>query len=96
METFAGWINDQGEIVGNYDDGSGTTHGSLRTESNFSAIDFPVRFRSTARFGIRLRTGKSDLYDDSNGITHGFSLLASKLSTVDFRQLIRYAGHSGE
>jgi uncharacterized membrane protein len=80
----AGDINDQGQIIGNYGDPAGNTHGFLLSAGKFTAIDFPGAFSLTFPTGITANGEIVGTYDDSNGTTHGFTLIASKFCTVDF------------
>jgi probable HAF family extracellular repeat protein len=84
VDTVAGGINDRGQIVGNYDDVSGITHGFLLSAGSFSTIDFPGALDLTAPSGITANREIVGFFDDGNGALHGFTLIASNFSTEDF------------
>jgi uncharacterized membrane protein len=76
MGTVAGDINDQGQIVGNYGDAAGNTHGFTLSAGKFTTIDFPVALSTTAPSDINANGEIVGFYDDSNGSIHGFTLTA--------------------
>jgi probable HAF family extracellular repeat protein len=73
LETHAWKINAHGQIVGNYQDSSGTFHVYLRRQGAFTSIDFPHAVRTIA-LGINTRGHIVGLYEDTSGNTHGFLL----------------------
>jgi uncharacterized membrane protein len=65
-------INPQGEIVGDYKDPSGLSHGFLRdAEGEFTSLDFPGSQATIAR-GINARDEIVGRYVAADGVTHGF------------------------
>ena len=80
---MAGGINDRGQIVGNFSDASGISHGFLLSAGNFMTIDFPGALDDTAAFGITANGEIVGFYDDSNGVIHGFTLIAGNFNNVD-------------
>lgn len=68
-------INPRGEIVGNYTDSSGVTHGYLLNATGFTTLDYPNATMTQLR-GINARGDIVGFYFDAHGALHG--LLASK------------------
>src|SRR5262249_16423992 len=62
--TQALGINPRGDIVGQYDDAEGVTHGFLLSGGQFTSFDFPGATRTTA-FGINPRGDIVGLYRSS-------------------------------
>jgi uncharacterized membrane protein len=82
-------INDVGEIVGRYEDGTGKTHGFLLSAGNFTSIDYPhpdVAF--TVAAGINPRGDIVGQYrlaaEDENRVRHGFLSHEGTFTTIDF------------
>lgn len=73
--TEATGINNLGQIVGDFFDASGNTHGYLLSMGNFSTIDFPGAFSLTHAEGINSH-GEIVGFHDSNDQLHGFKLTA--------------------
>jgi uncharacterized membrane protein len=77
MATRAGGINSEGEIVGSYDDASGTTHGFLLSHRKFTTIDDPNADPTqggTFAWGISPSDTVVGSYFDSSGNPHAFLL----------------------
>ena len=68
--TSGDGINNRGQLVGNYVDGAGTTHGFLYSDGNFTTIDYPGATLTAAR-AINNRGEIVGAYQDASG-THGF------------------------
>src|SRR5947209_17255863 len=68
--TFALGINARGDIVGQYDDRNGVTHGFLLRKGLFSTIDFP-RASSTLARAINARGDIVGTSTDVAGVNHG-------------------------
>jgi probable HAF family extracellular repeat protein len=69
--TGASGINDHGQIVGFYDDVSGTEHGFLLDRGIFTTIDVPGA-TSTHALGINAHAQIVGLFTDAGGTVHGF------------------------
>jgi probable HAF family extracellular repeat protein len=69
--TYARGINDAGQIVGLYEDSSGTQHGFLYSGGKYTTIDDPLGTVDTAAFGINDAGQIAGYYQDSSG-QHGF------------------------
>ena len=70
--TFPIAINDLGEAVGEYVDGSNTVHGFARAaDGAFTTIDPPGSI-STIAYGINLGRAITGAYLDNNFVGHGF------------------------
>jgi probable HAF family extracellular repeat protein len=81
--TTAAGINARGDIVGNYVDSAGVTHGLLLREGVFSTIDYPGVTLTAAR-GINARGDIVGRVLDSSGGEHGFLLRDGSFSQVDY------------
>jgi len=79
IETFATGINARGDIVGQFVDGSGLTHGYLLSKGSFHVVDVPGALETRAR-GINSRGEIVGSY--SGG--HGFLLSGRNFRTFDF------------
>jgi uncharacterized membrane protein len=86
-ETIALDINDVGEIVGRYVDGTaGNTHGFLLSAGNFTSIDFPNAVFTVAA-GINPRgdiVGQYRLAGEGPNVRHGFLSQGGMFTTIDF------------
>ena len=72
--TYASGINDRGQVVGYYGDGSGF-HGFVRSADgkSFTTLDDPAGvFGTTAGTGINARGQIVGIYSDASGNVHGF------------------------
>jgi probable HAF family extracellular repeat protein len=78
--TSARGINDAGQIVGSFDDGTGI-HGFLLSDGGFTTIDVPGAFVTSAR-GINNSGQIVGSFDDADG-THGFLLSGGGFTTID-------------
>jgi hypothetical protein len=86
-QTFAGGINDRGQIVGYYDDASGL-HGFLRhKDGRFSTIDFPGA-RATEALKINNRGQIVGVYSETSPFEfadgRGFLLDRGRFTRIDF------------
>lgn len=79
--TSANGINERGEIVGSFTDGSGS-HGFVKFKKKFRSIDFPGALFTVAN-GINKRGQIVGSYADSQ-TNHGFLRSGNKFSTIDF------------
>src|SRR5689334_2018513 len=64
-------INDRGQIVGSFLNSSGTTHGFLRSNGQFTTIDPPAATYTVAH-GINNLGQIVGTYRDNAGVFHGF------------------------
>jgi len=80
--TTAYAINDRGQIVGEFTDGGGKSHGFLRSNGQFTPIDVPGATRTSAR-GINNTGQIVGNYTDNAGRPHGFLLVGSRFTTLD-------------
>jgi uncharacterized membrane protein len=87
--TFSAGINNQGQIVGQFQDASGGLHGYLANEdgSLASVVDFPGATQTDA-FGINEKGDIVGSYVDAGGATHGFLLTGEKFTSIDFPNAI--------
>lgn len=85
QSTFAEAINNQGQIVGVFQDFSGVSHGYVtdRVGASPAVIDFPGA-AATEAFGINNQGDIVGIYIDNAGVTHGFQMTDGSLSTLDF------------
>lgn len=77
-------MNNQGDIVGYYDDSSGAWHGYLRLNGgDFISLDFPG---AIATFAAAINDAGDIVgsYFDQAGFQHGFLLKDGVYSTIDF------------
>jgi len=81
--TNPGGINARGDIVGNFQDASGHTHGFLLRQGSFSTIDFPNASFTAAR-GINARGDIVGKIIDLSGVEHGFLLRDGQFTQVDY------------
>ncbi len=81
--TSAFGINPRGDIVGQYDDSAGVTHGFLLSGGEFTSIDFPGA-SSTDADGINPRGDIVGRYRDVGGTFHGFLLLNEGITYITF------------
>lgn len=79
--THAWGINNAGDIVGNYFDAGGLSHGFLLSGGKFTAIDFPGAKHTWAQ-GINSRGGISGYYSDG-AKNHGFLLSEGTFTQAD-------------
>jgi uncharacterized membrane protein len=80
--TIANGINNQGDIVGQYNDASGKSHGFLRHLGVFSSIDFPGALGTVAN-GINVGGDIVGSYSIGTADSHGFLLRGGVFATVD-------------
>jgi len=81
--TFAISANPRGDIVGDYQDSSGSSHGFLLSKGTFTSFDAPGAIH-TEEIGINPSGDIVGFYIDSSGINHGFLLSKGKFTTIDF------------
>jgi uncharacterized membrane protein len=81
--TTAAGINARGDIVGNYQNAGGNTHGFLLHQGVFSTIDFPGASLTEAR-AINARGDIVGRIVDSSGIEHGFLLHDGHFAQIDY------------
>ena len=75
-------VNAAGDIVGEYMDAAGKSHGFLLSEGDFTSIDFPGAVL-TGAFGINPRGDIVGRYQTSNGHFHGFLLSGGTFTSID-------------
>lgn len=80
--TYPGGINNLGQVVGAYFDGSGVEHCFLLTSGVYSTIDYPGAI-ATACAGINNLGQIVGSYVDSSQLQHGFSLTSGTFKTID-------------
>ena len=83
VATNSTGINARGDIVGNYRDASGVTHGFLLAEGIFSTIDFPNATLTSAR-AINARGDIVGRVLGPSGDEHGFLLRDGNFTQIDF------------
>ena len=71
--TFALSTNPPGDIVGDYQDSRGNSHGFLLRKGKFTTIDVPGATHTEA-IGINPPGDIVGFYDDRSGNSHGFLL----------------------
>jgi uncharacterized membrane protein len=81
--TWAWQNNNRGDIVGQFTDARGSTHGFLRRGGQFVAIDVPGAIRTVAQ-AINARGDIAGAYVTPDGNTHAFTLRHGVFRTVDF------------
>jgi hypothetical protein len=72
VSTVASGINNSGQIVGNYVDGSGNTNGFGYSGGSYTTIDVPAAAATTAS-GISNNGQITGSYTDGSGGVHGFT-----------------------
>ena len=86
VQTRAVGINDRGQVVGEYTDASGTSHGFLWDEGRFTTIDVP-KAAGTSAVDINDRGQIVGVYSDDDAVppttVHGFLLSKGVYSTFD-------------
>jgi probable HAF family extracellular repeat protein len=75
-------INARGDMVGNYTDADGNTHGFLLRKGKFSTIDFPGASFTAAR-SINARGDVAGRFEDAAGNDHGFLLSNGHFTQID-------------
>ena len=87
-KTQAQGIDENGRIVGLYDDTNGVTHGFLDQNNTFTTIDDPLGTNSPV-FGNSVATSVNNpgqivgYYFDATGLAHGFLDDKGSFSTID-------------
>src|SRR4051812_17084428 len=76
MGSFCSGINDNGQIVGQYTDAAGVTHGYILSGGRFTAINYPKAIFA-APLKINLAAQILGQYKTSDGRMHGFLLTRS-------------------
>jgi uncharacterized membrane protein len=80
--TTALGINDDGEIVGRYDDAQGVRHGFLRSEDGFTTINFPGAVVTVAA-GINDGGTVAGTYVSTDRVRHAFQLRDGQFLSLD-------------
>lgn len=70
--TNANGINDSGQIVGNYNDETFTSHGFIESGGTFTTIDDPLATNGTVLNGINDNGQVVGYYYDANNVGHSF------------------------
>jgi len=78
--TYANGINDAGDIVGDFNDGSGTPHGYLKQGSSFTTIDVPG---AVSNYASANGINNADDIVGSFSDTHGYLKQGSSFTTID-------------
>ncbi len=82
--TEAFGINDAGQIVGVYEDSSGTFHGFLYSGGTYITLNDPLGTGATTyATGINDAGQIVGYYDDSSGAEHGFLYSDGTYTTLD-------------
>jgi probable HAF family extracellular repeat protein len=89
--TVATGINDEGQIVGYYEDSNGHFHGFLYSRGVFTALDDPSATAGTFAEGINNIGQSVGYYEDSSG-PHGFLANAVPELSTWAMMLIGFAG----
>jgi probable HAF family extracellular repeat protein len=76
-------INNNGEIVGEYNDAAGTTHGFLLSGGKFTSITYP-RATYTEALGNNLAGQIVGRYRLADGSTHGYLLSNGTYTSIDY------------
>jgi hypothetical protein len=79
-------VNDVGQIVGTYQDGSGVFHGYERSGGRFTTLNVPFA-GATATLPQSINNSGEVVvggWDDSDGNEHGFTLIAGTYASFDF------------
>ena len=83
-QQAASGVNDSGQIVGYYSDGSGVVHGYLESGGKFTIIDVPFSgATSTAAFGINNAGEIAGEWSDATTY-HGFLLSGGIYTSLDY------------
>jgi probable HAF family extracellular repeat protein len=80
--THAKGINNEGQIVGTYNDGSGAAHGYLMSGGVYTGLDYPGGTYTIA-WGIN-DGGQIVGQTKSAGRTHGFLLSGEVYTNIDY------------
>jgi hypothetical protein len=85
MQSVAEGINDLEQIVGQYEDASGTWHGFERSGGKFSEINVPFAGAS-GTFAVSINNSGEivGLYDLSSGGGYGFTLIAGTYTSISY------------
>ncbi len=81
-ETYAYGINDSGQIVGYYHDGS-TYHGFLKDGATYTSLDYPGA-TFTEAYGINDSGKIVGFYCDDSGYYHGFLKDGATYTSLDY------------
>jgi probable HAF family extracellular repeat protein len=78
-------VNDAGQIVGNYVDASGASHGYERSGAKFTTIDVPFA-GATSTFTNAINNSGEIVggWTDSGGVTHAFTLIGGTYASFDY------------
>jgi hypothetical protein len=76
-------INSRGQVVGNYVDANGLTHGFLMSGGRYTGLNDPHGVNGTFAAGIDDSGEVVGTYADANGLTHGFLLSHGHYTTLD-------------
>jgi len=84
-EQTASDVNDSGEIVGQYNDSSGVSHGYERSAGKFTTLNVPFAGATgTAAFGINNSGEIVGEWTDSDGGEHAFTLIGGTYASFDY------------
>ncbi len=82
--TYAMSINDNGDVVGYYNDGNGYAHGFLYKGGSYTTLDDPLAVvRGTYAMGINDSGEVVGYYYDGNGYAHGFLYKGGSYTALD-------------
>ena len=88
LATGAADINSRGDIVGFWDDSSGTRRGFLLSRGVFTVIEVPGAILTNAT-GINSAGDIAGRYTSADGVRHGFLLSQGEFTTIDFPRATR-------
>jgi hypothetical protein len=88
VTTVATDINARGEIVGAWDDSTGTRHGFRLRRGVFTTIEFPEAILTNAA-AINAAGDIAGRYTSADGVRHGFLLSHGAFTTIDFPDATR-------
>lgn len=80
--TIVFGINGSGQMVGQYQDSGGVTHGFLDSSGSFTTLTYPSATSTTA-VGINSSGVVSGHYVDSSGNNHGFTYSGGTFSAIN-------------
>src|SRR2546426_1157699 len=81
--TAANGINDTGQIVGWYEDGSGGLHSFLYSGGTYTTLDHPLATGYTVATGINNKGQIVGYYANGSSSLHGFLYSGGTYTTLD-------------
>jgi len=86
QETFAYGINDSGQVVGWYEDGTGREHAFLYSSGTFTSFNYPGA--TTYAYGLNDMGDIVGSFQDATGVQHGFIYSSGTFSSVNYPRAI--------